>query len=118
MAPLPPELETQPCTREDICQVDDRFQAICISRDGRPAASIEWYIDNQRITDGLSMVEIAESLTSSNTTLYTSSQKITHTIRASDDTKQLICKTPHITDRGQPPQQVTTQLHVRCMYLN
>lgn len=114
MAPLPPELDTQPCSRSDICEVDDVFQAVCISHDGRPPAQIEWYLDDQRITEGLGMIEIGESLTSQNTTLYTSSQKISRTLRASDDTKNLICRTPHITDRGQPPQQTQFQLHVKC----
>lgn len=111
---MPPEFTVQTCSRSGICEVGDTLTATCISRDGRPPARLLWFLNDEPINSGLSMVEIVESLASSNTTLYTASQTYTRVITAADDRKYVICEAPHITDRGQPPQQVQLQLQVRC----
>lgn len=87
--------------------------AKCISRDGRPPATISWFLDDEPITDGLSLLETVDSMTSDNLTLFMVSQTLTKFIRASDDRKTLICRTSHIA--GQP-QDARQQIQVRCKY--
>lgn len=95
-------------------EVGEELHAKCISRDGRPPATLSWFLEDEPITDRLGQTEIYESLASSNQTLYTSSQTLSRFIVASDDRKNIICRATHIgMDR---PQETKIQLQVRCKY--
>lgn len=111
---MQPELEVLSGSHRGQLEIDEKFTAKCISRDGRPAATLSWFLDDEPITEGLGAPEIYESLASNNQTLYTSAQTITRYIRTTDDRKSLICRATHITkDR---PQETRLQLQVRCTY--
>lgn len=112
VAPLPPELDVVRGNKQGIYEIDSELQVTCISRDGRPPSTITWFLDDEPIYDGLGLVTVGESLDSSNTTLFTSSQTLTRRIHSSDDRKYIICRTQHIAGR---PQDAKIQLEVRCM---
>lgn len=115
MAPNPPELEIKTKSKTGTYEIAEQFSATCISRDGRPPSNITFFLDDEPLNEGVGIPEIIESLTSSNTMVYSTRRTITKFIQASDDRRRLICRTQHIADRGQP-QQAHTQLIVRCMY--
>lgn len=112
--PLLPEIEVI-SPKNSFFKIDEKFEAICISRDGRPPSTLEWFIDNEPITEGLDVVETTESLDNRNSTLYTTSQRITRYIKATDDRKQLTCRASNIADRGEHPE-AKLQFKVRCKY--
>lgn len=113
VAPLRPELEIHTRPRGGSFEIDEQFHARCISRDGRPPAQIQWFLDDEPILEGLSAAEIVESTAANNATLYSVTQTITRVLRASDDRKHLICRTAHPADHGMP-QETQYQLQVRC----
>lgn len=113
MPPLRPELEINTKSQTGIYEIGEQFRATCISRDGRPASNITFYLDDEPITEGLGYDEVIESMANKDTMLFTSRKTITKTIQASDDRRTLICRTHHMADRGQP-QEVRTQFQVRC----
>lgn len=113
MAPLRPELEINTKSQSGSYEIGQKFQATCISRDGRPPSNISFYLDDEPITEGVGIDEIIESIASQNTMLYTTRKTITKYIQASDDRRNLICRVQHIADRGQP-QEVKLQFQVRC----
>lgn len=113
MPPLRPELEFSPRARQGAYEIDQQIQARCISRDGRPPATLQWFLDEEPLSEGLSLPEVLETHAPNNTTLYTISQIATIRISATYDRKHLICKAAHQTDHGQP-QDAHIQLQVRC----
>lgn len=114
VVPIQPELEVESGSQRGQLEIDEKFTAKCISRDGRPAATLSWFLDDEPLTEGLGPAEIYESLASNNQTLYTSSQTISRYIRATDDRKSLICRATHISkDR---PQETRLQMQVRCKF--
>lgn len=115
VAPLAPEIDILTKSRTNSYEIDQKFVAKCISRDGRPPSVISWFLDDEPINDNLGLVEIVDTLTSGNTTLYTSSQTITKYIKSTDDRRNLICRTSHIAGN---PQEARLQLQVRCKYTN
>lgn len=98
----------------DSLEPDEKLVVKCVSRDGRPAASLSWFLDDEPITEGLSVPEFVESLARDNQTLYSTSQELTRYIRTSDDRKQLTCQASHIA--ATRPQVAHKQLYVRCEY--
>lgn len=113
MPPLRPELEFSPRAHNGAYEIDQQLQARCISRDGRPAAAISWYLDEEQLNEGLSLPEVLETHAPNNTTLYTISQIATVRITANLDRKHLICRAAHQTDHGKP-QEAYIQLQVKC----
>lgn len=92
--------------------------AFCSSRDGRPAATLGWFLDDEPILDGLGQPEIFESPLSggdgnNQSSLFTIRQNLTRYIRADDDRKLLICRATHVAG---PAQEARHQLQVRCKY--
>lgn len=113
VAPIHPELEIKSKSQSGPLEIGEQIRATCISRDGRPSSNISFYLDDDPLTEGLGMDEIVESITSQNTKVFTTRKTLTRYIQASDDRKTLICRTDHITDRGQA-QYAKRQLQVRC----
>lgn len=107
-----PELQFIGDSRPGALEIDQKFQVRCIARDGRPAAKLSWFLDNEPITDNLSSEQPTESLASNNQTLYTATQTLTRYIRAGDDHKRITCRA---TAAGQV-QDVHLQLQVKCEY--
>lgn len=113
MAPRRPELQINTEPRRDAYEIDQPFQATCISRDGRPPARIQWFLDEEELTEGLSLPRVIESLTDRNTTLYTVVQTLTRHLKATDDRKVLYCRTSHPAEPG-ATQENKFQFQVRC----
>lgn len=113
MPPLRPELEFSPRPRNGAYEIDQQIQARCISRDGRPPATLHWLVDEEPLHEGIALPEVVETQAPNNTTLYTIAQVATIRISAHYDRKHLICRAAHQTDHGQP-QEAHIQLQVRC----
>lgn len=93
-------------------EIDQKIEVRCIARDGRPAAKLSWFLDNEPITDNLSSEQPTESLASNNQTLYTAQQTMTRYIRAGDDHKTITCRATAIGKT----QDTHLQLQVKCEY--
>lgn len=109
--PQRPEIKLQSDARRGSFEIDQDFQATCISRDGRPPAQLQWFLDNDQILDGISAPRVVDSLTSNNTTLYSVAVTLNRRLKATDDRKFLICRSVHPADQ---PQEDRLQLQVRC----
>lgn len=113
MAPRRPDLQITSRPTHDAFEIDQPFQATCISRDGRPPARIQWFLDDEELVEGLQLPRILESLTDRNTTLYTVVQTLTRHLKATDDRKTLYCRTSHPAEPG-VTQENKFQIQVRC----
>lgn len=111
MPPKRPEIKINTEIQRSSFEIDQDFQATCISRDGRPPATLQWFIDNEPIVEGVSAPRIVDSIVGRNTTLYTVGVQLNRRLRASDDRKFLICRSIHPADQ---PQEDRFQLSVRC----
>lgn len=113
MPPQRPEIQLQSDARRGTFEIDQEFQARCVSRDGRPPAQLQWFLDNDQIldTDQVGVPKVIESLTSNNTTLYSVAVTLKRRLQATDDRKFLICRSVHPADQ---PQEDRLQLQVRC----
>lgn len=100
--------------RENTFEIEEQIIAICISRDGRPAATLTWFLDEEPIYEGLSQPDIAESTLPGNQSLFSIRQNLTRYIRADDDRKVLVCRASHVAGS---PQDARHQLQVRCKYI-
>ncbi|XP_075152842.1 fasciclin 3 isoform X4 [Haematobia irritans] len=91
------------------------FQARCIVPDGRPAANISWFLDNEPANKQLGNAEVVDSNTpGSNLELYTTIQSIKWTLGAEDNGRKIICRSHHQTDRESlPPQEGSFMILVR-----
>lgn len=97
--------------RRGSFEIDQEFQATCISREGRPPAHLQWFLDNEEITEGVSPPRVVDTLTGDNKTLYSVAVILSRRLKASDDRKFLICRSIHPADQ---PQEYRYQLQVRC----
>lgn len=111
MAPDAPKIYTNQDKQRSFIKIDDVFQANCVSRNGRPAAKLAWYLNDELITDGITAPRIEDTLTGQNTTLYTVTIGLTRQLKASDDQKLLICRATH---EAAPVQDDRVGLAVRC----
>lgn len=111
MPPQRPEIKINTELRRSSFEIDQDFQATCISRDGRPPAQLYWFLDTEQITEGISAPRVADLLTSNNTTLYSVAVTLNRRLKATDDRKFLICRSVHPADQ---PQEDRFQLQVRC----
>lgn len=112
--PIRPEIE-YPQNAGEYHEINTEFRAMCVSRDGRPAANLSWYLENERLTNNNVLPEIIETKPDGdpNTTLFTAKLEVSRILRAEDDGKTLTCRAEHIAiDRGF--EDVKTQLIVKC----
>lgn len=93
--------------------IDELFQATCTSPNGRPAAKLAWFLNDDPITEGVSAPRIDQSLSDHNTTLYTVSIALNRNIKASDDNKFLICRAIHEADAVREDR---IQFRVQCKF--
>jgi len=110
LPPQRPEIKINTDQRRNSFEIDQDFQATCVSRDGRPPAVLYWFLDEEPITEGLSQPRVVDSLTGHNTTLYSVAQTLNRRLKATDDRKFLICRSVHPADQ---PQEDRFQLQVR-----
>lgn len=113
MPPQRPEIKINTEQRRNSFEIDQDFQATCVSRDGRPPALLYWFLDDEQITEGLSAPRVIDTLTGHNTTLYSVAQTLNRRLKATDDRKYLICRSIHPADQ---PQEDKFQLQVRCKF--
>lgn len=111
MPPKQPEIFLNTELQGSAIGIDKEFQATCVSRGGRPPAKLEWYLNDELITDGVSLPRVAESNAAINTTLYDVSIQVNRRLKAIDDRKFLICRSTHPADQKQEDRY---QLNVRC----
>lgn len=114
MPPRRPEIKINTDQQRNSFEIDQDFQATCISKEGRPPAHLQWFLDNEPITEGLAKPRIIDQLAGPNTTLYTVVQTLSRRLKASDDRRFLICRSFH---PAQQPQEDRYQLAVRCKLL-
>lgn len=113
MPPRRPEIKITTEQHRSSFEIEQNFQATCISRDGRPPARLQWFLDDEPITEGLSSPRVHDVLSGSNTTLHTVIQSLSRRLKPSDDRRFLICRSFH---PAQQPQEDRFQLSVRCKY--
>ncbi|XP_030040959.1 fasciclin-3 isoform X7 [Manduca sexta] len=89
MAPGEPILVAPPQTQFNE---GDLFMARCVAPNGRPAAKITWFLDEDQILEGVHQPIVTEEPDSD---LQTISQNISRTLRADDNGKMLLCKVEH-----------------------
>lgn len=109
--PRKPEIKINSEQQRSSFEIDQNLRATCIVRDGRPPALLQWFIDNEPITEGVSTPRIVDQMTSTNNTMYTVAQSIDRRLKASDDRRFLICRSYH---PAQQTQEERFQLSVRC----
>lgn len=114
MPPKRPEIKINTQPHRNSFEIDQDFQAECISRNGRPPATLQWFLDDEPIVEGVSAPRIGDSIAGSNTTLYTVAVQLNRRLTASDDRKFLICRSTHPADQAQEDR---FQLSVRCKCL-
>ncbi|KAL0809171.1 hypothetical protein ABMA28_011403 [Loxostege sticticalis] len=87
--PREPELRTplDPSFKEDT-----EFMAQCVVPDGRPAARISWFLDEEQILRGTHQPIITSEPGSD---LQTISQNVSRVLSADDNGKMLICRAEH-----------------------
>ncbi|XP_044737272.1 fasciclin-3 isoform X2 [Chrysoperla carnea] len=99
--PKAPELDVNRGSEaQQIYRAGDVLQAACYIRDGRPAANISWYLDNDLLVEGLNEPIIINGLDD----LQTVQQNLTRRLSPQDDSKQLRCVANHIALNGAGPE--------------
>lgn len=88
-APSPPEIEL---TNREQLESGNEIEAICKSLDGRPAANLSWFLEDQPLGSG--HIELFDSSESGNT-YHTVVSTLRYTLRPDDHTKNLICRASH-----------------------
>lgn len=127
VAPLRPKLETvivlaggeRRSVRNATFEVNDQVSIKCVSPNGRPAAELAWFLDDEPLTgenigplDTIPTPSKASGGGGNQSTLdlFTAVQTIVLHMRASDDNKTLTCRATHA---GQS-QEVHQRLKVGC----
>ncbi|KAJ0182907.1 hypothetical protein K1T71_000883 [Dendrolimus kikuchii] len=103
-APAEPALLSPP---QPTFKEGDVFMAQCIVADGRPAARINWYLDDEQITSGIHKPVVTSEPGSD---LETIKQNISITMKADHGGRMLICRSEH--EALDEPRQVKRQLVV------
>lgn len=121
MAPGDPELKfiTDPqhnYNRNEVSKIGEEIRAVCISRDGRPAAQLAWFLNGEPLREGLQQPRYQDSLTQNNITLVTVTQVIVRRLQPTDDSKILTCQALHPADRVE--RKAELKLTVQCMCSN
>lgn len=104
-APSPPHISL---ANEEQLEAGNQIEAECESVDGRPAANITWYLNDQSLGHG--EVEVVDSPNES-TVYYTVYSKLHYVLKPEDHTHNLICRSYH---PGYPEgfSDTRKQLHV------
>lgn len=89
-APQPPTIEI--FGKRDKFEAGDEIESECISQDGRPAAEITWFLDDQPLSTN--NIEIIES-PDRGTIYYTVHSKLRYRLKPEDHTRHLICRATH-----------------------
>lgn len=88
-APHPPQMKIE---GGEEMKAGDRISATCESQDGRPAANLTWYINDQPLGSG--HTEIFDS-SSDGSTYWSVHSELQYQLRAEDDKQNLICRAYH-----------------------
>lgn len=97
LAPLPQEIQMK---NPPEFEVNTDIEADCISKDGRPAGTISWYLDDQQLPLR-DEPEISENYDSQrNQTLFTVRQRLTRIATADDNGRRLTCRVSHPSLNG------------------
>lgn len=88
-APLAPQILL---SNQETLESGEYLDAECSSVDGRPAANITWYLNDQPLGPGQS--EIVDS-SNAGTTYYTVYSKLHYQMKPEDHTTNLICRAYH-----------------------
>lgn len=125
VAPLRPKLETvimlaggeRRNVRNATFEVNDQVSVKCVSPNGRPAAELSWFLDEEPLSgenigplDTIPTPNTPKGGNQSALDLYTAVQTIVLHMRATDDNKTLTCRATHA---GQT-QEVHQRLKVGC----
>lgn len=87
--PSPPEIELS--NREQL-EAGVEIEAICKSIDGRPAANLTWFLEDQSLGQG--RIEVFDSSERGNS-YHTVISTLRYTLRPEDHTRNLICRASH-----------------------
>lgn len=117
VAPRRPEIQLPTQPRSGAFEISQPFSATCISRDGRPPAKLEWFLDDEPLTEGLSPPRVLDAITDQNVTVYTVVQSLNRYLKANDDRRTIYCRTAHPAEKG-IVQEAKYQLQVRCKLLS
>lgn len=88
-APHPPQISL---SNNEQLEAGNDLEAECSSTDGRPAANITWYLNDQPLGAGSS--EVVDS-SAEGTTYYTVYSRLRFRLKPEDHTKALICRAYH-----------------------
>lgn len=88
-APHPPQITL---SNHEQLEAGSEIEAECQSTDGRPAANITWYLNDQPLGAGSS--EVVDS-SAEGTTYYTVYSRLRYRLKPEDHTKNLICRAIH-----------------------
>lgn len=88
-APHPPQITL---SNNEQLEAGNEIEAECQSTDGRPAANITWYLNDQPLGSGTS--EVVDS-SAEGTTYYTVYSRLHYRLKPEDHTKNLICRAIH-----------------------
>ncbi|XP_045457988.1 fasciclin-3 [Melitaea cinxia] len=103
-APANPQLIAPP---QPTFKEGDGFMAQCIVPNGRPAARITWYLDDEQLLVGVHQPIITSEPGSD---LQTISQNVSRTLSPEDNGKKLVCRSEHEALEG--PREAARQLVV------
>ncbi|KAI8433189.1 hypothetical protein MSG28_015281 [Choristoneura fumiferana] len=93
--------------QQPVFREGDRFDAMCVVPDGRPAAKITWYLDDTQLLENIHQPVLSPQTPDD---LQTISQNVTRTLTADDDGRRLVCRAEHAA--LQRPREATRQLSV------
>lgn len=103
-APENPHLISPP---QSTFKEGDGFMAQCIVPNGRPAAKITWYLDDEQLLVGVHQPIITSEPGSD---LQTISQNVSRTLSPEDNGRKLVCRSEHEALEG--PKEAARQLVV------
>ncbi|XP_021709523.1 fasciclin-3 [Aedes aegypti] len=78
-------------TNDGSFRVGSTMVVECVARDGKPAATFLWFLDDQLVYEGLS----TPFLTQNSRGAFTTQQVLQRVVKASDNGKTLVCKARH-----------------------
>ncbi|XP_065089679.1 fasciclin-3-like [Ochlerotatus camptorhynchus] len=91
-------------TSDGAFKVGSTMVVECVARDGKPAASFLWFLDDQLVYEGLS----TPFLTKSTRGAITTQQVLQRVVKASDSGKTLICKARHPSGTSETRLKLST----------
>jgi hypothetical protein len=89
--PLAPEIDLN---NQGFFESNTRMNVSCTSRDGRPAAQINWFLGDRELEKN-SQDTVYDTMDRNNQTLYTVNSHLIRFVQPDDDGKELICRATH-----------------------